>query len=58
MPAFAIGERVQRLEPRALTAATVLEIEMTDTVPNYRMAYDEGGEGWWPEGTLASASGA
>lgn len=43
-----IGQRVDRIEQRRTTSATVLEIEGD----NARLSYDEGGEGWWPMDSL------
>lgn len=37
------GTRVNRLEDREVTGATVLETDGE----NVLIAYDEGGEGWW-----------
>lgn len=39
-----IGDRVNRIEDQKITGATVLELDGE----NVRIAYDEGGEGWWP----------
>jgi hypothetical protein len=42
------GDRVERIEAREPVGATVLETG-PDTV---RIAYDEGGDGWWPPESL------
>ena len=51
-----IGSRVNRTENREVTGATVLEIEPSND-PFFgrlvKIAYDEGGEGWWPESSLS-----
>ena len=43
-----VGDRVNRIEDREITGATILEIEGD----NARIGYDEGGEGWWPFNAL------
>lgn len=43
-----VGDRVNRIENREIVGATVLAIEGE----NVLIAYDEGGEGWWPITTL------
>lgn len=54
-PQFQIGQRVSRVEARTSTGAVVREVGLVDDQPNYRIAYDEGGEGWWPESALRAA---
>jgi len=39
-----IGSKVDRIEGRAITGATVLAIEGDSVL----IEYDEGGQGWWP----------
>jgi len=39
-----IGDRVTRNEHRETTGATILAIDGESTL----IAYDEGGQGWWP----------
>ena len=39
-----IDDRVIRIETRETTGATVLAIDGDSAL----IAYDEGGEGWWP----------
>jgi len=43
-----IGDRVDRIETRDMTGATVVAVDGE----NVKIAYDEGGEGWWPRNTL------
>lgn len=43
-----IGTRVNRREDREVIGATVLEKDGR----NVLIAYDEGGEGWWPPYSL------
>lgn len=38
------GDRVNRIEAREVTGATVLAVEGDYAL----ITYDEGGEGWWP----------
>ena len=50
-----VGSRVNRIESREVTGATVLEIKLSNTPIDencIKIAYDEGGEGWWPESCL------
>ena len=52
-----VGDRVELIEDTGSTGATVLEVANImrgDDVfeISYRVAYDEGGEGWWPESAL------
>ena len=49
---FEIGTRVERREQRDVTGATVLAV---DESGNILVAYDEGGEGWWPPEALDPA---
>lgn len=56
-PKFKQGDRVDRIEDREVTGATVLSIdaaslESVSEPPLYEIAYDEGGGGWWPEDAL------
>lgn len=39
------GQRVKRIEDRAITGATVISVAEDGAV---QIAYDEGGTGWWP----------
>ena len=43
-----VGTLVNRLEDREVTGATVLETDGE----NVLIAYDEGGQGWWPINAL------
>ena len=45
-----IGDKVNRLENRAVTGATVLAI----VGENILIEYDEGGQGWWPIDALVA----
>jgi hypothetical protein len=49
-----IGDRVRRVEDIAVTGATVLSVE--DMGDPWGLvifiAYDEGGDGWWPASAL------
>ena len=45
---FQIGDRVQRIEDRDVTAATVIKIESVGDDTILELQYDEGGTGWWP----------
>ncbi|HMO30874.1 hypothetical protein [Enterovirga sp.] len=46
---FEIGTRVERREQRDVTGATILAQDEGGYV---LIAYDEGGEGWWPPDAL------
>lgn len=45
---FQVNDRVSRSENRDVTGATVLALDGE----NVLIAYDEGGEGWWPAEAL------
>lgn len=48
-----VGDRVDRIENREVTGATVLSIIERDDGNVIEIAYDEGGSsGWWPESSL------
>lgn len=47
---FHIGDRVNRVEDRDEVGATVVEIDGESVL----IAYDEGGEGWWPASALVA----
>jgi len=49
---FQIGQRVNRIENRETTEATVIEV-IEESV---HIEYDEGGDGWWPFDTLSVIS--
>ena len=55
---FDIGNRVHRIEARAETGGAVLEAVQLSEGTSYLIAYDEGGQGWWPEDSLQVESGA
>lgn len=52
MPLFNVGDRVDRIEDREVTGATVLNIHISGDLVSYEIQYDEGGSGWWPENCL------
>ena len=57
MSEYKVGDRVNRIEDRDITAATViqvLKISLPDDKDEYslELAYDEGGSGWWPSSTV------
>lgn len=45
---YAIGDRVTRLEDRDLRGAVVEHVAQGPGGEFLRLAYDEGGGGWWP----------
>ena len=45
-----VGTRVNRLETREVTGATVLQTDGE----NVLIAYDEGGKGWWPLSSIVA----
>jgi hypothetical protein len=50
---FNIGDRVDRIEDRAVTGATILSIIERENETNIiEIQYDEGGSGWWPETSI------
>jgi phage terminase large subunit GpA-like protein len=48
---YQIGQRVDRIEDREITGATIISIqESTDQINDttfIELQYDEGGTGWW-----------
>lgn len=42
------GDRVERIEDREETAATVLSVHTVGDQVVLELQYDEGGTGWWP----------
>jgi hypothetical protein len=52
-PRFSINDTVYRSDSGD-NAATVLAVEGIDGMATYRLAYAEGGEGYWPESALFS----
>lgn len=49
-PRFKVGDRVERIENREVTGATVTAVDALgpDEI-YYALDYDEGGDGSWPE---------
>ena len=45
---YAIGDRVTRIEDRDLRGAVVEHVAQGPGGEFLRLAYDEGGGGWWP----------
>lgn len=45
-----INDRVNRIEDRSATGATVLAVD--GATGSVLIAYDEGGQGWWPADCL------
>lgn len=54
--AFAVGDRVDRIEDRPMTGAVVLAVEDGDEEPVLELSYDEGGTGWWPTSAVRAAN--
>lgn len=49
---YQIGDRVDRIEDRAVTGATVITVIERDDDDMIEIQYDEGGSGWWPASSL------
>jgi hypothetical protein len=50
---FQVGDRVDRIEDREVTGATVISVvEMGDGTNSVELDYDEGPSGWWPENCI------
>jgi hypothetical protein len=47
MPEYNIGDRVDRIEDREITGATIISIQEGIDI-TVELEYDEGGSGWWP----------
>lgn len=45
---FKVGDRVDRIEDREVTGATIISIEEHGDRISVELQYDEGGTGWWP----------
>ena len=45
-----VGDKVDRIENAEVTGATIIEIDGE----NVLIAYDEGGEGWWPISSIVA----
>lgn len=56
MAHWTIGDAVLRREDRPERRATVVAVEEGVDGAVYRLAYEEGGEGWWPEAALEEAA--
>jgi hypothetical protein len=55
-PTFEVGQKVDRIEDRDITGATILSIQQHDAgfdeFATVELLYDEGGTGWWPTSAL------
>lgn len=47
-PSFNVGDRVDRIEDREETGATIISIQGEGRYISAELEYDEGGSGWWP----------
>jgi hypothetical protein len=48
-----VGDIVNRIEDREIVGATILEVvKCSDEECVFLIAYDEGGQGWWPKDSL------
>lgn len=45
---FEIGQRVDRIEDKEITGATIISIQETGDFTGIELQYDEGSTGWWP----------
>jgi len=45
---YIVGDRVDRIEDREVTGATIISIEGEGDKMSVEIEYDEGGSGWWP----------
>ena len=45
---YQVGDRVDRIENREVTGATIISIQETGNSVCVELQYDEGGTGWWP----------
>lgn len=53
MSLYKIGDRVDRIEDRPVTSATIIALSESEYFgTSYELQYDEGGTGWWPENAL------
>lgn len=48
MPEYKVGDRVDRIEDREITGATIISIQESPNGDIVELQYDEGGSGWWP----------
>lgn len=57
MPNYQVGDRVDRIEDREITGATIISLQES---PNgeviVELQYDEGGSGWWPSSAIKPIS--
>lgn len=56
MAKYNVGDRVDRIEDREVTGATVLSVQEHGESVSYELQYDEGGSGWWPEDCIKPQS--
>ncbi len=56
MPLFNVGDRVDRIEDRPTTGATIIAIQENGQETTYELEYDEGGSGWWPESAIKATA--
>ena len=56
MPQYNVGDRVNRIEDREVTGATITAVQEHGEQTSYEIQYDEGGSGWWPESCLQPKS--
>lgn len=48
MSSLNVGDRVDRIEDRDVTGATIISIQGEGEYASVELEYDEGGYGWWP----------
>lgn len=53
---YQVGDRVERIEDREITGATVLSIQTVGDETILELQYDEGGTGWWPATSIRPLS--
>lgn len=49
---YKVGDRVERIEDREVTAATIISIQTVRDDTILELQYDEGGTGWWPTSSV------
>lgn len=49
---YKVGDRVDRIEDREQTGATIISIVESGDMTSIELQYDEGGTGWWPENCI------
>lgn len=52
MPEYNVGDRVDRIEDREVTGATIISIQQVNNDIIVELQYDEGGSGWWPASSI------